>query len=163
MIATQSDDFIAVSPYVSNGGEPITSYGLTAPPDFFTINTSTGLITCGVGTAVAAHNVIVTATNIVGTSSKSFFWEVITGNVPTWPIAPPNQEHRQNELEPSGKTLDVKPYAFSDSGPILTYNLVAPPAGITMANGVVTVAAGTAVDSFLLTVRATNGVGAGDT
>ena len=160
--AYELDEDYPVSQYVSSGGEPITSYGLTAPPDFFTINPSTGVINCGVGTAVAAHNITVTATNIIGTSSNSFIWEVITGNEPTWTTIPP-QSHRQNQLDPSGKTLDVKPYASSDSGPILTYTLLAPPAGITMANGVVTVAAGTAVDSYVLTVRATNGVGAGDT
>ena len=147
-----------VSPYVSDAGAPITGYNLIGAPDFFTVDNA-GVVTAGVGAADAAHLIEVEACNSVGCSSTTFTWDLSTGNVPTWGTIP-DQQHRQDELP---KTLDVKPYASSDSGPILTYSLVGPPAGISMVNGVVTVAAGTAVSSYLLTVRATNGVGAGDT
>ena len=147
-----------VSPYVAEAGSPITSYALIGAPDFFTIDQA-GVITCAVGTAAAVHVLTVEATNGIGSSTTTFTWTLSTGNVPTWGTIPP-QQHRVNELP---KSLDIKPYAFSDSGPILSYSLVLPPPGISMADGIITVDVSAVVGSYLLTVRATNGVGAGDT
>jgi hypothetical protein len=146
------------SAYVSDGGLPITSFNLITPPDFFTISNS-GVVTAGVGTPDAAHVLTIEACNDIGCTTTTMIWDLATGNVPTWEPIPP-QQHRINELP---KTLNAGPYASSDSGPILTLSLVSPPPGITMSGSVIIVAAGTAVNSYVLTVRATNGVGAGDT
>jgi hypothetical protein len=147
-----------VSPYVSDGGEEITSYALIGAPDFFTIDQN-GVITAGVGSADAAHVLTVEACNVIGCTTTTMTWDLDTGVVPTWETIP-NQQHRINELP---KQLNVGPYVYSASGPILSLTLVAPPPGITISNGVITVAAGTVVSSYVLTVRATNGVGASDT
>ena len=151
----QLPDTLDVTPYVSG---PIGAWALVAPvPAGFTIDQD-GIITCA-GAAAADHTIVVRAVSTdYTTADATFQWEVELGNVPSWtPI--PDQTDRVNELP---KTLDIKPYVASDSGPILDYLLDSPPAGFSISGGVITAAAGTAVAAHGVTVRATNGVGASD-
>lgn len=146
-----------VSAYVSDGGTPITGFALIGAPFNFSIDGS-GVVTCGVGTAPAAHLITVRATNAVGDSDTTFTWTVATGDVPTWNSIP-NKNTRENLLPVN---YDVSPYlASTGSGPILSYDLVAPPAGFTInaGTGVITAADGLALAAYPISVTATNGVG----
>ncbi|MDB4312059.1 hypothetical protein N9937_01385 [bacterium] len=145
------------SPYVSSLFSPITGYALIDAPAIFTIDVD-GIITAEVGTAVGPHTLVVEATNSAGSSTASFTWTIVLGNAPTWDVIP-NQSHRENALP---KTLAVDGYVTSDSGPIDSIDLVTPPTGFSISGGVITAAAGTAVDAHAITVRATNGAGASD-
>ena len=148
-------DTLDITPYVSGN---ITGFSLVTPPAGFTID-GNGVVTCD-GAAVANHSITVRATSSdFTTADTTFEWVIELGNAPVWtPI--PDQSHRENELP---KTLDIKPYVASDSGPILDYLLVTPPAGFSISGGVITAAAGTVVAAHGITVRATNGVGASET
>jgi hypothetical protein len=146
-----------VAPYVFDGGDPITGYALLSAPVGFSID-GFGLITAAVGAPLGPNLLDVEATNSIGSAFETFTWTIVLGNVPTWE-AIPNQVDRVNTLP---QVLDIKGYAASDSGPITAYNLVTPPPGFTISNGVITASVLTAVGSYAITVQAVNGVGAGN-
>jgi len=66
-----------VTPYASSSAGPLVNWALVSPPAGFTINSTTGIITCAAGTTPNTYAITARVSNDDGSSSSSpFSWTV---------------------------------------------------------------------------------------
>ena len=141
--------------YVSSNAGLRILWRLASSPSGFSIDGDTGVITGSASAGVGDHSLRVGVSNSQGEElSNTFTWTILEELLPPqWGPIP----DKTTAYEDLPDTYDVSSYVSSNSGPLDTWSLVAPPAGFSIdQSGFITAATDAVQADNSITVRVFN-------